>query len=246
MRIRIGLALALLVAGLGAASLWAQRMSDDAVAAAPAAVGPHRRHVAGLAADSANPPAEQPTPAFDGDRWVRINIRIQAHEGGVTSTGFKIVPIFATADAPLPTALQSPATVTGQFELTPEGVDAVGCTWTPVFKKLGFTMTVYHSGDLDVLATIVSPEWHYAVTCPGYPGEIRSPASGEESLFLFLNELMTPYRTTVNPVPVRLPTGTDLFHPPCVKRLNHFETDSATGHAEVWVHVYQPDFPGCF
>jgi hypothetical protein len=244
-RIRTGLALVLLVAGLGATSLWAQRTSDSAVAAAPAAVGPHRRHVAGLAADSANPPAAQPTPVFDGARWVRISIRIQAHELGVTATGFKIVPIIATADAPLPSVLDSPAAVAGQFSLSPEGADSVGCTWSAQITKPGFLMTVHHSGDLDILASIDPPEWHYDVTCPGSPQKLRSPAFGEEGLFLFLRDVMAPYRTTVNGMDgVRLPTRLDLTRPDCVKRSNSFAMQSVSGYAEVFVYVYQPDFPG--
>lgn len=214
------------------------------------AAGKWKLIVPGVAADSARPPAPTPTPVFDSERWVRVEIRIRALELAATGTGTLPVLIHATAEAPVRGALDAPVTVTGDFTITPEGTDAVGCTWTRTDASSDFKMTVHYNpaGNLDVLLGLVSPEWHYTVTCPGAGVVTRSPAFGEEGLHLFLRDLMQPYLTNEVPNGVRLPTlvsdaASGLG--PCIKRSAYFKHSGIQANpAEVAVWVFQPGYPG--
>lgn len=214
------------------------------------AAGKWKLIVPAVAADSARPPAPTPTPVFDTERWVRVEIRIRALELAATASGTLPVLIHATAEAPVRNALDPPITVTGDFSITPEGTDAVGCTWTRTDASSDFKMTVYYNsaGNLDVLLSFVSPEWHYTVTCPKVGVVTRSPAFGEEGLELFLRDLMQPYRTNEVPNGVRLPmtvTTADHGLDPCIRRSAHFSGSGIqTNPAEVAIWVYQPGYPG--
>jgi hypothetical protein len=211
------------------------------------AAGKWKLIVPGVAADSARPPAPTPTPVFDTERWIRVEIRIRALELAATGSGTLPVLIHATAEAPVRSALDPPVTVTGDFSITPEGTDAVGCTWTRTDASSDFKMTVYYNsaGNLDALLSFVSPEWHYTVTCPKVGVVTRSPAFGEEGLQLFLRDLMQPYLTNEVPNGVRLPMTVASGSEPCIKRVAYFiGYGIQTSPAEVAVWVFQPDYPG--
>jgi hypothetical protein len=211
------------------------------------AAGKWKLIVPGVAADSARPPAPTPTPVFDTERWIRVEIRIRALELAATGSGTLPVLIHATAEAPMRSALDPPVTVTGDFSITPEGTDAVGCTWTRTDASSDFKMTVHYNtaGNLDALLSFVSPEWHYTVTCPKVGVVTRSPAFGEEGLELFLRDLMKPYLTNEVPNGVRLPMTVASGGEPCIKRIAYFiGYGIQTNPAEVAVWVFQPGYPG--
>lgn len=211
------------------------------------AAGKWKLIVPAVAADSARPPAPTPTPVFDTERWIRVEIRIRALELAATASGTLPVLIHATAEAPVRNAFDPPITVTGDFSITPEGTDAVGCTWTRTDASSDFKMTVYYNsaGNLDVLLSFVSPEWHYTVTCPKVGVVTRSPAFGEEGLELFLRDLMQPYRTNEVANGVRLPMTVASGGEPCIKRVAYFiGYGIQTNPAEVAVWVFQPGYPG--
>ncbi len=216
---------------------------DDRAAAA----GTHRRIVPGVAADSARPPTPLPTPIYDTERWVKVQVRITALELAVTESGTLPVAINATAKARFPGPFDAPITVPGQFSVTDEGTDAL-CDWSRVDVSTDFKMTVYYNsaGNLDLLLSFVSPQWHYSVACKA-GGPYRSPAFGEEGLELFLRDLMAPYRTNEVANGVRLPMNivSSPTANPCIKRSAKFSmTGIQTTLAEVFVWVYQADWPG--
>ncbi len=201
--------------------------------------------IPGIAADSGRHPTSTPTPEFDTDRWVRLTIHIRALELAATGTGTLPVLIEASARAPLRSELEGPVTVTGEFTITPEGTDAAGCSWSRGDVNREFKITVYYNArqNLDVLLGIVSPTWHYDVTCPGGKG-FRSPKFGEEGLELFLRDVMQPYLVSEVPNVVRLPTNV-ATETPCIKRVAYFSAHGMqTDPAGVVVQVYQPDYPG--
>lgn len=211
------------------------------------AAGKWKVIVPAVAADSARPPAPTPTPVFDNERWIRVEIRIRALELAATGSGTLPVLIHATAEAPVRNALDAPVTVTGDFSITPEGTDAAGCTWTRFDESSDFKMTAYYNsaGNLDVLLSFVSPRWYYTVSCPKTDVITRSPASGEESLELFLRDLMQPYLTNEVPNGVRLPMTVASGEEPCIKRVAYFSGRGIqTNPAEVAVWVFQPGYPG--
>jgi hypothetical protein len=214
------------------------------------AAGKWKLIVPGVAADSARPPAPTPTPVFDDERWIRVEVRIRALELAATGSGTLPVLIQATVEAPVRSALDPPVTVVGDFSITPEGTDAAGCTWTRTDARSDFKMTVYYNsaGNLDALLSFVSPEWHYTVTCPAVGVVTRSPTFGEEGLELFLRDLMAPYRTNEVPNGVRLPMSTttaDQGLDPCIRRSAYLKGSGIqTNPAEVAVWVYQPGYPG--
>jgi hypothetical protein len=228
----------LLLVGVSAALFVSERTGNDAAAA-----GGFRIIVPNLASDSARaapPPTPTPAPTSDSQRWVKIFITITAEELAVTSSGTLPVRIFATADAPLPGVLDTPTPVTGTFTISPHGTDSAGCVWTRTITQPNFTMTVGHSGDLSILASIVAPEWFYTMRCPGNPAAFRFPDFGEEGLFYFLQQVMSPYRVGNS---VRLPTDVDSSGG-CLKRSATFRSSSFNGEAQVDVYVYQKDWPG--
>lgn len=235
-------ALALSAAAVTAA-LWG---ADEPATAA----GGWKLVVPNVAADSARRPTAVPTPtvSFDSERWVRIEIRIHALELAATGTGTLPVLIHATAEGRLPGAFDAPVTVNGTFTITPEGSDEVGCNWVRADSSTTFKVTFHYNaaGNLDALLGIVSPTWHYNITCPnGFT--FRSPAFGEEGLETFLRDLMQPYRTSEVANGVRLPMTVVSApnQPPCIKRSANFTgTGIQTRPAEVGVWVYQPDYPG--
>ncbi len=214
------------------------------------AAGKWKLIVPHVASDSAVPPAPAPTPVYDTERWVRVEIRIRALELAATGSGTLPVIIHATAEAPVRSAFDPPVIVTGEFSITPEGTDDADCTWERTDASSGFKMTVYYNsaGNLDALLSFVSPQWHYTVTCPDVGLVTRSPSAGEESIEMFLRDLMGPYLTNEVPNGVRLPMpvasaghGLD----PCIKRSAHFTGSGIqTNPAEVAIWVYQPGYPG--
>ncbi|HQW51127.1 MAG TPA: hypothetical protein PL082_03645, partial [Tepidiformaceae bacterium] len=78
------------------------------------AAGKWKLIVPHVASDSAVPPAPAPTPVFDTERWIRVEIRIRALEGAATGSGTLPVIIHTTAEAPVRSALDPPVTVTGE------------------------------------------------------------------------------------------------------------------------------------
>ena len=232
----------LLVAAVGGMFLGTWRGRNDTLAATQ-----HRRVVVGLAADSARAPsAPSPTatPQFDTDRWVQVSIRVRAKEIAATANGSLPVLITAVATAPLPTVLDTPAQVTGTFSITPEGVDHGGCDWVRTDTQRDFKMTVYYTDDLSILASMVSPEWFYTVICGRGAPPLRSPNSGQESLFLFLRSVMDSYLTKEVANGVKLPTIV-VSGQGCVKRSSLIEGMAPQAElVQVFVHVYQPDYPG--
>ncbi len=251
MRIRLAVAVFLVLAGIGAVFVASQGASNGAAAA-----GPFRIIVPNLAGDSAPPsaqptPTPTPTPIGGGpnapERWARVDMTITARELAATASGLSPIQIYASASVRLPTALDGPITVTGTVTLSPHEVDSAGCTWTRTLTNPNFTMTLYYSGDLSVLAGVDGPEWYYMVQCPGDPRPpppVRFPAFGVEGIRYFLQYALAPYRTTEG---LRLPTQVYTGYPSgvgCLKRWAVLNQTAFNADVEVDVWVYEPGYPG--
>lgn len=205
----------------------------------------HRRFLLGIAADSAPVPAtatptSTPVPGSgpQGGLLVTVIIRIRALELAATATGTKPVMINAEASVPMPTAQQVVNVAAGTFSITEVGVDDAGCAWDRTDESTTFSVAVYHTSDLSVVLGIVSPEWHYTILCPGGAPPIRSPAFGEESLELFLRDLMEPYRSP-NVNTVQLPLSAPAT-PGCLKGYGAFSDSGIQADpAQVFVYLHE-------
>lgn len=171
-------------------------------------------------------------------------IDIEAKELGVTGTGTTVVPISAfVLDVPLPTAQAPTVTAIGTFTIAPHPDDhpdaETVCVWTRSFASDIFGATFFDTGDLSVMARLQAPEWHYTMTCQAPGGStppVRFPAFGEESLFLFLNEAMMPYRQSIADPEVRIPM--DAVSGGCIKRQKEIVVPASTGDVTLKILVY--------
>lgn len=206
------------------------------------AVGPYRRVVPGLAADSAPVPSPTPTqtPAPGGGSTsglvVTVIIRIVALELSTTPTGTTQVMIDADATVAMANA-QAASAAGGNFTITDHAVDSAGCSWPRTDVSTGFSVIVYRVDEGSILMGLTSPTWHYTITCPPPAPPIRIPAFGEESLELFLRDLMTPYYAATNTVrlPLQKPAA-----PGCLKQYGAFSHSSFQADpAQVYVYVHE-------
>ena len=250
MHIRLAVAIFLVLAGL-TAFVVSQRTNNDAAAA-----GSFRVIVPNVASDSA-PSRLQPTPTptpgggptYDSERWVMIALTIAAREPAIIAGGLPPVRIFASARARLPTVLEGPVTVAGTVTVSPHPDTPGPCRWPRTFTKPDFKMTVYHSGDLSVLAGVDGPEWYYGIECydpdRGWVPATRFPEFGVEGIHYYLQYALAAYRTAEG---VRLPTQVYTGYPSgvvgCLKRSAVLNETAFNADVEVNVWVYQPDFPG--
>jgi hypothetical protein len=246
-----------LIAVVFGAATAAWRFDDSAEAA-----GPHRIIVPNLAGDSA-PPRAQPTPtptptptggAPNGtpngpELWVLITLTIAAREPAIIAAGLPPVQIFASARARLPTALSGPITVTGTVTVSQHPETLGPCRWPRTFTKPDFRMTVYHSGDLSILAGVDGPEWYYIIECfdpdRGWVPVTRFPEFGVEGIQYYLQYALAAYRTAEG---VRLPTQVYTGYPSgavgCLKRSAVLNQTAFNADVEVEIWVYQPGYPG--
>lgn len=116
---------------------------------------------------------------------------IVALELSTGPTGTTPVQILADATIAMAGPLQASA-ASGSFSIADHPVDAAGCSWPRTDVTTGFSVIVYEVRQGAILLGMTSPQWHYNIVCPGV-APIRIPAFGEESLELFLRDLMTPY-----------------------------------------------------
>lgn|GEM_PF-4172963 len=235
---RFGFALiggAVLLAGL---ALLGQGSRDG-----EAAAGPHTRVLPALAADSVPGAATAtPTPTPPGgstgtDLRVTVILRIVALELSVSPTGTTPVLIEADATVDMP-GPQASTAAAGTFSIADHPVDAAGCSWTRFDVSTSFSLVVYNVSAAGVLMGMTSPEWYYIQQCPA-PGAppIRFPAFGEESLELFLRDLMTPYYA--GPTSVLLPLNAAAA-PGCLKQYGAFSHSGIQADpAQVFVYVHE-------
>lgn len=213
---------------------------------ATGAVGPHHRVVPGLAADSAGPAAPTPTPTPPGGAGstpapggsqglvVTVIISIRALELSATPTGTVPVMIDADATVDMPTAQLSSAAA-GTFAIGDHPMDAGGCAYPRTDVSTAFSVIVYRVDEGSILMGFTSPEWHYTITCPGGP-PIRLPAFGEESLALFLRNVMGPYYAGPNTVRLPLLAASE---PGCLKQYGTFSASGIQADpAQVYVYVH--------
>jgi hypothetical protein len=105
----------------------------------------------------------------------------------------------------------------------------------------GFSVVVYNVMDGSILMGLTSPQRHYIQQCPGGAPPIRFPAFGEESLELFLRDLMTPYYA--GPTSVLLPLNA-AASPGCLKQYGAFSNSGIQADpAQVFVYVHEQTCP---
>ena len=256
MRIRLAVAIFLVLAGLSAAFVASQRTSNDAAAA-----GPFRIILPNLASDSAPAgllptptPTPTPTPLPGGgpapsnEQWVLITLTIAAREPAIIAAGLPPVRISASARARLPTVAGGQITVTGTVTVSPHPETPGPCRWPRTFTKPDFKMTVYHSGDQSILAGVDGPEWYYIIECydpdKGWVPVTRFPEFGQEGIQYYLQYALAGYRTAEG---VRLPTDVYTGYASgsgCLKRWAVLNQTAFNADVEVNVWVYEPGYPG--
>ena len=225
----------LLVFGVALAAVGAPQGTRPGVAA-----GQFVLRMPGIAADSATGTAPGSPPAPESGRFVRFDIDIHAQELAATAGGTLPVYIQAIVEVPLPGTGEPPNARMAQFTITPEGSDSAGCTWDREDVQSIMTVRVYPSGSTDVLASFESPTWHYLVACPNVGQVSRSPAFGEESLELFLREIMAIYFTNEVPQGVRIPMEPGSEPLGCLTRKQFIEgTGLQATRARVAIRVYR-------
>ena len=211
------------------------------------AAGQHVRFLPALAADSvpgATTPTATPTPPPGGGSSsglvVSLIIRIIALELSVTPTGTTPVLIEAEAEVPMANG-QSSSAAGGTFSIADHPIDAAGCSWNRVDVSTSFSVVVYNVSPAGILLGMTSAQWHYIQQCPGGAPPIRFPAFGEESLELFLRDVMAPYRTGVNEVLLPLNAAAA---PGCLKQYGAFSHSGIQADpAQVYVYVHEQNCP---